>query len=249
MTSPNKLVRPSLSRGVAQPGLSSALLCIALTLALAAVSVAQKPVAQLPTGISLSNGSYVGTVMPTSYVLPTGGTTWAAHNSSQFTSALNTSIPGDVIVLDAGVTYVGNFHLPAKSNPNTSGFTSSARNWDLPKGHEYRLASVPDMATVVTPNASPAFSVAWGQTIGVLLGLRCTRTLATLGVWRYRTAELLHVSVAVYTVGAVIFGTNHIFVDRCYVHGDATHDIQIALQANFTYFALIDSYVSGFTDT
>lgn len=65
-----------------------------------------KPVAQLPR-----------IYLDTSWQQPIGGTTWAAHDVTQFRTALTNSVPGDVIVLDAGVTYSGSFTLPAKTNP------------------------------------------------------------------------------------------------------------------------------------
>lgn len=80
---------------------------IAIVLVLCGIAVAQKPVAQLPT-------AYIDT----SWSQPVGGTVWAAHTSAQLASAINVSQPGDTILLDAGVTYVGGFRLPPKTNPN-----------------------------------------------------------------------------------------------------------------------------------
>src|SRR5450755_2361072 len=86
------------------------------------ISFAQKPVAQLPR-------VYINST----YNLPIGGTTWAAHTSAQLTSALSSSAPGDVIVLDAGVTYSGNFTLPAKANPSGKWiYVISSQLADLP---------------------------------------------------------------------------------------------------------------------
>ena len=118
---------------------------IAIILALNGISVAQKPVVQptqvyvnsaynLSTGVMsngvMSNGpadsqapkpqaTLPQVYIDTTWNLPTGDTTWAAHTSAQLSSALTNSAPGDVIVLDAGITYVGNFKLPAKANSNS----------------------------------------------------------------------------------------------------------------------------------
>ena len=78
-----------------------------------------KPVAQLPQ-----------VYLDTTWNLPTGGTTWAVHTSAQLSSALTNSVPGDVIVLDAGATYNGYFALPAKSNPS-GGLSSQWRGQPL----------------------------------------------------------------------------------------------------------------------
>src|SRR5215469_9524949 len=86
---------------------SLALVLVLIIMLFSGLASAQKPVAQLPL-----------VTIDTTYNQPTSGTTWAAHNATQLTSALKSAQPGDVIVLDAGVTYSGNFQLPAKSNPN-----------------------------------------------------------------------------------------------------------------------------------
>ena len=67
---------------------------------------AQKPVAVLPQ-----------TYIDTTWNPPTGGTTWPVHSSSALQSALNAANPGDTIVLDAGVTYTGNFDLLSQGQP------------------------------------------------------------------------------------------------------------------------------------
>src|SRR5262249_42442361 len=72
---------------------------------LVTVGTAQKPQAALPR-----------VRIGTTWNPPTGGTTWSAHTSAQLTSALASAAPGDIIVLDAGVIYTGNFVVPAKSN-------------------------------------------------------------------------------------------------------------------------------------
>lgn len=113
MTVRSGLFRRSLRSYVAQVRVAAVLVFIAVALAMTPASVAQQPVAQLPTGITLNNGSYVGTVMQTSYAQPTGGTTWAAHTPTDLKNAFASSQPGDVIVLDAGSTYTGNFGVPA----------------------------------------------------------------------------------------------------------------------------------------
>ena len=78
-----------------------AVVTTALVVSIFTVSaIAQKPVAALPQ-------VYINTT----YSLPTGGTTWAAHTSAQLSSAIRSSVPGDVIVLDAGATYSGAFQF------------------------------------------------------------------------------------------------------------------------------------------
>ena len=95
------------------------------------------------------------------YQLPTGGTTWAAHTSAQLSSALTGSQPGDMIVLDAGVTYSGNFTLPAKSNPNHKWiYITSSHYASLPApGARVAPADAANMPKIQTPNATTTFSL------------------------------------------------------------------------------------------
>src|SRR5215469_9171697 len=58
------------------------------------------------------------TFIDTTYSLPTGGKTWRPRSSSELKSMIDSANPGDVIVLDAKVTYEGNFTLPEKLNPD-----------------------------------------------------------------------------------------------------------------------------------
>src|SRR5215472_840744 len=81
-------------------------LLVFLPVFLVTAAFGQEPIPQLPQ-----------TYINSTFNLPTGAT-WAAHTATDFRNALNSANPGDIIVLDAGVTYQGNFTLPAKSNPN-----------------------------------------------------------------------------------------------------------------------------------
>ena len=114
---------------------------LALVLVLCGSAFSQKPVAQLPQ-----------TYIDTTWAQPTGGTLWAAHTSAQLSNALNISQPGDIIQLDAGVTYNGYFRLPAKSNPNNKWIyivsTGLAR---LLAGKRVSPADAGNMARIVSP--------------------------------------------------------------------------------------------------
>src|SRR5215471_10378350 len=119
---------------------------------LSGLAVAQMPVAQLPQ-VSID----------TTYNLPTGGTTWAAHNPAQLTSALKTAQPGDIIVLDAGVTYSGYFQLSAKSNPNNQWiYIVSSAIANLPAGRRVSPSDAANMPKIATPNTAAVFQVNGG---------------------------------------------------------------------------------------
>ncbi|HKG62248.1 MAG TPA: hypothetical protein VKB05_20985 [Pyrinomonadaceae bacterium] len=72
----------------------------------------------------------------------------------QLQRALNDAAAGDELVLDAGVTYNGNFKLPVKSGDAFITIRSS-RCTELPNGVRVTPAQAPLMARLATPNVSP----------------------------------------------------------------------------------------------
>src|SRR6185503_19511832 len=72
-------------------------------------------------------------------------------------AALNNAAPGDVITLEAGATFVGNYTLPNKQGSGLITIRSSASEDALPPSDarvspDYSIA----MPRIVSPNASPA---------------------------------------------------------------------------------------------
>jgi len=122
------------------------------------------PVAQLPL-------KHINT----SYSAPTGGTTWAAHTATQLSSAIKTAAPGDIIVLDAGVTYSGAFQLPAKANSNNRWiYIVSSAIAKLPAGQRVKPADAVNMPKLVTPNVAAVFQVNGGANHWRFAGLEIT---------------------------------------------------------------------------
>src|SRR3974390_2599234 len=104
---------------------------VLVVVVLSGVAAAQKPNVQLPL-----------VTVDTTWNQPTGGTTWAAHTSAQLKTALKSALPGDVIVLDAGTIYSGNFVVPATNNPNGQWIYIESSN----------LNSLPPTGTRVSPS-------------------------------------------------------------------------------------------------
>src|SRR5271156_3729247 len=100
------LMKRSYPAGMTRRSFLLALAILGTVFQLAISAGAQKPVAELPR-----------VRLDTTWNKPTGGKTWHAHNSEDLAGALVSSVPGDVIVLDAGTTYTGGFQLPPKENP------------------------------------------------------------------------------------------------------------------------------------
>ena len=197
------------------------------------MTLAQKPQAQLPN-------VYIDTTWN-----PPTGTTWAAHTPAQLTSALNSSQPGDTIVLDAGATYTGYFQLPVKSNPNNKWiYIISSALANLPAGTRVSPANTSSMAKIVTPNVAAAFQVNFGANYWRLAGLEITA--ASNYPSGCGPSGQPH-CFSYFLIGSqwqpVPTATN-ITVDRCYIHGSPTQDVQSALMMNWPYGAVVDSYIS-----
>jgi hypothetical protein len=212
------------------------------------------PAAMLPQGITQNGTSYFGTTLNTTYSQPTGNT-WAVHTSTDLLNALTGSQPGDVIVLDAGVTYnpsaagVGFFSLPAKPNPNNQWiYIISSGLASLQEGTRVDPTMTPYMAKILTPNVNPAFKVMPGANHYRIAGLEFTAQSnypSGCGVTGQPNCMSYYLISPDFPISAE---PDSITIDRCYLHGGPTQDLQAAILANWSNAALIDSYVSDVHD-
>jgi len=192
----------------------------------------QKPQAQLPT-----------VYIDTTYNLPAGGTTWAAHTSAQLSSALRTSQPGDVIVLDAGVTYIGNFQLPQKSNPSNKWIyiTTSAYSSLPAPGTRVGIPDAVNMPKIISPGNTPDFLMLGGANhfrfVGIEMMANSNYPSGCPATRNCTTANFIGIN---YPPNPL---PDSIFVDRCYLHGGPTQDIQGGFLMNGSNMAIVDSYV------
>src|SRR5262245_24141934 len=106
----------------------------------------------------------------TDYVMPTGQTI-TVNAGGNLQSALNRAQPGDVIMLQAGATFTGNFVLPAKSGAGWITIRTSTPDKNLPQGRRVTPASASLMPKIVTPNPAPALEAESGAHHYRLIGL------------------------------------------------------------------------------
>jgi len=203
-------------------------------LVLTSAASAQKPVAELPR-----------VYVDTTWNEPHGGTTRRAHTAAELSTALAESAPGDVIVLDAGATYVGGFVLPAKENPQKRWiYIESSALAKLPAGKRVRPEDAVNMPKIVTPNVAPAFDIKGGASYWRLAGLELT-SASTQGCNPSHVPPIncySYLLIGPYSSPLPL--SDSVTIDRCYAHGSPSIDLQRAILANISNFAVIDSNIS-----
>jgi hypothetical protein len=156
-------------------------------------------------------------------------------------SAINSAQPGDVITLVADATYVGNFVLPAKLNPNGLSITiKTAVSPDKLPGARKRIrpADSSRLPKIKSPNTAPALQTAPGARFWVLQYLefqandRGYGDIITLGSG----------DPAVQTSLAQVPGD--LVIDHCYIHGDAALGQKRGIALNSGKTDIVDSHIS-----
>jgi hypothetical protein len=172
----------------------------------------------------------------TAYTRPTGRTI-AVRGGGDFQAALEEAQPGDVIALQAGAVFRGNFRLPKKARSGWIVIRSSAAENDLPvEGVRVTPAFSDVMAKLVTPNSVPVIQ-------------------AAPGAWGYRFIGVeFTVSGDVHTLRQIVaFGggqssrgdiPGNLILDRCYVHGHRTANVFRGVLLNSASSAIIDSHIA-----
>jgi hypothetical protein len=176
--------------------------------------------------------------LDTRYLPPTGRSIPVAPGGD-LQKAINDAQPGDVILLQAGATFSGNFTLPKKSGTGWITIRTSAQ--DLPpEGGRIGPVHASRLAKIMSPNGSPAIQTAPGAAVSHyrLMGLEVT--FATSG----------------WNSGLVVFGDgtsgqsslsqvpHDLVLDRSYVHGHPGRPITRCVVLNSARTAIIDSYLS-----
>ncbi|MBA2481186.1 MAG: hypothetical protein H0V44_11035 [Planctomycetes bacterium] len=173
------------------------------------------------------------TFLDTTYVPPTGATI-AVASGGNLQAAINSALPGDVITLQAGATFTGNFTLPAKSGSSWITIRTSAPDGTLPSpGTRVGPGNASAMAKVVTNADLPVFLTSGAAHHYRLIGLEMTMTFpSSYGLVVLGNGET--------TAAALPYD---LIIDRCWIHGSATGDVQNGVRLNSARTAIIDSRI------
>ncbi|HKQ79444.1 MAG TPA: hypothetical protein VJ810_37465 [Blastocatellia bacterium] len=172
----------------------------------------------------------------TNYTPPTGRSI-AVPAGGDFQTAINRAQPGDIITLQAGATYTGNFTLPANAGSGWIVIRSSAPDDSLPQpGRRITPAFASALPKIVTPNSGAALEALSGahhfRFIGlefaIATGVPQVYSLVTLGAKETSLAQLPH----------------DLVFDRVYIHGSPSGVLRRGITLNSASTAVIDSYIS-----
>ena len=160
--------------------------------------------------------------------VPAGGDLQAALHAAQ---------PGDVILLESGATYIGNFKLPVKDGADFITVRTDAPARQLPRqGVRTSPAYAPLLAKIKSPNSTAALTTAEGA-----------------HHWRFEHIEFqANVNGAgdIITIGASSAQTQYeqmphdIVFDRVYIHGDPIVGQKRGIALNGGYTEVLNSHIA-----
>ncbi|HYP28512.1 MAG TPA: hypothetical protein VE262_17495, partial [Blastocatellia bacterium] len=183
----------------------------------------------------------------TAYV-PATGSTIRVPAGGNLQTALNAANPGDVIVLDAGATYIApsdGFVLPYKAG---SGWITIQTS---------NLAGIPAEGTRVNPSVhSAAMPKILARDAGPAIVAVTRAGQSAPHHYRFVGIEIALAPTVTFNHGLVRFGENNdvqntmaavphdLIIDRCYIHGRADATLARGVGLNSARSAVIDSYIS-----
>jgi hypothetical protein len=174
-------------------------------------------------------------LLDTTYVAPAGKTINVMAGGS-VQAAIDQARPGDVIKLQAGETFTGNFRLPNKKGSDWIVIRSSAADADLPPpGTRITPAKSAIMPKLISPNSDPVVHTDEAahhyRFIGVEFGVAAGKNIyniVSLGADQTSLSQAPH----------------DLIIDRCYIHGNANANARRGVMLNSASTAIIDSYIS-----
>jgi hypothetical protein len=171
------------------------------------------------------------------YVAPAGRTINVPAGAN-LQAAINSAERGDQIVLAAGASFVGNFYLPPKAG---SGWITIRSSGTLPpEGTRVTPGTAAGFAKLVTYNSMPALRTNTGSSVSYyrLMGLEFKSSASM-------TYALVDLGDYSRTATGVSSLPSNIIIDRSYIHGNGSQNIQRCVALNSRSTAIVDSWLSA----
>ncbi|HSE18617.1 MAG TPA: hypothetical protein VLB46_16295 [Pyrinomonadaceae bacterium] len=153
-------------------------------------------------------------------------------------AAINAANYGDTIVIQAGATFTGNFTLPQKNGTGEIVIQSSRVN-ELPEGARVNPSQSALFAKLQTTNSDPVLATAPGAHHYRFQGIEFSTHSSAKIV--YDVVRLGGGRREQKTVESV---PHHLVIDRSYIHGLDTQDVQRGISLNSAETTISNSYIS-----
>ena len=151
-------------------------------------------------------------------------------------AALVNAQPGDTIVLAPGAVYTGNFTLPNKGG--SSFITVQTNPEGLPgPGGRISPADAPRLAKLRSPNTLPALQTADGAHHWRIVLIEFQGNVGGAG-------DIVALGSGATAQNTLATVPNNLFIDRCYIHGDAAVGQKRGLALNSASTTVTGSYIS-----
>jgi hypothetical protein len=183
--------------------------------------------------------------LDTTYAPPTRGKLIAVGAGGDLQAALDAAQPGDVIELQAGATFTGNFILPRKPGADWIYIRSSAHARLPVSGTRVSPSHASLMPRIVSPDRAPAIRTAPAAHHYRFVGLEITAKGASKSTGPYSDNNVVYLESEGGQTSPGHVPTDIVF-DRCYVHGTATGGVRRGIAVNGARMAVVDSYLSDF---
>jgi len=168
-----------------------------------------------------------------------GGRTITVKAGGSLQNAIDAAVPGDVIVLQAGATFTGNFRLKKKSGTGWITIRTSTSDSYLPPGKRVKPTDASKLARLMTPNNMYVLKTELGAHHYRLIGL-----------------EITHPTSLEYQQGLLVLGdgssaqnylsevATDIIVDRSYIHGQSSTHQKRCVALNSARTVIMNSHIS-----
>jgi hypothetical protein len=166
---------------------------------------------------------------------------WYVAAGQSLQQVLNSALPGDVITLQAGATFTGNFKLPNKSGTGWITIQSSLLSALPPAGQRVNPSHAPYMPKLVSPNGSPALATAAGAHHYNIIGLELA---SAPGIY---SIDVVQLGLGSETATSAL--PHSIILDRLYIHGDRKVGGKRGVALNSRSTTVTNSYISDFKST
>jgi hypothetical protein len=174
------------------------------------------------------------------------GQTIFLRSGDDLQAAIDKAQPGDILTLQAGATFTGNFVLRNKAGSDWIVIRPSEPDGELPSpGTRVAPSDSVLLPKIVTPNALPAIVTEAAAHHFHFVGIEITSADSGTGA---APENLVRLESPARQESPSQVPTDIIF-DRCYIHGTPTGQVRRGIALNSARTAVVDSYLADFHRT